>query len=235
MSLGLSSVPLAFAAGALGILSPCVWPLVPAVMASSATAGRVGPWFLGLGLCVSFAAAGTVLTYLLLRLGLHPDTLRTLASALLLIIGLVLVSQALGARVSGWLSRISSRLGGGPDVSSASGQFAVGAMLGLVWLPCVGPTLGAAIALASLGQSVALAFLVMLAFGAGTAAVLLAAAVASGAALNRWRPGIMARAETGKKILGWTLLALAAMVFTGIDKVLEIWALGNLPDWAISL
>jgi cytochrome c-type biogenesis protein len=237
MSLSLSAIPLAGVAGMLSILSPCVWPLVPAVMAASASSGRGGAWFLGLGLVASFAAAGTLLTWLLLTLSLDPELFRWIAALLLLLIGVTLVSRTLGERTAAFLSRLSGRFGGiGAARSVGSvGQLGVGALLGLVWLPCVGPTLGAAIALASLGQDMGMAFLVMLAFGAGTAFVLLLAGFASGRALARWRPGILEGAERGKRILGGILLLMAALVLTGLDKRLEAMALELLPRWAISL
>jgi cytochrome c biogenesis protein CcdA len=50
-------------------------------------------------------------------------------------------------------------------MAAPAGQFGVGALLGFVWLPCVGPTLGAAITLASLGQSLSMAFAIMFTFG----------------------------------------------------------------------
>ncbi|MFU8831146.1 MAG: cytochrome c biogenesis CcdA family protein [Wenzhouxiangella sp.] len=236
MTLELTAIPLAAFAGALSILSPCVWPLVPAVMSSAATSGRLGPWMLGLGLSLSFAAGGTVLTFLLLNLGLDTDLLRYVAAALLLLIALVLLVDQFGAWVNYRLSLIMSsvRLPEGSG-SGASGQFGVGLLLGLVWLPCVGPTLGAAIALASIGESMSMAFVVMFAFGIGCALVLLAAGFASTGVLNRVRPGVLARARQGKKLLGWTLLLLAVLVLTGVDKVLETWALQVLPDWAISI
>ncbi len=115
------------------------------------------------------------------------------------------------------------------------GQFGVGALLGLVWLPCVGPTLGAAIALASLGQDLGLSFVIMFAFGIGTSTMLIVAGLLSRQLLMRWRPAILSRAGSAKKLLGWTLLLLGVLVLTGGDRVLETLALGILPDWAISL
>lgn len=236
MSLEFSAIPLAWVAGMLSILSPCVWPLVPAVMSSAATSGRAGPWFLALGLSVAFAAGGTVLTFALLSLQLDPEFFRYIAAFLLLLIAAVLLIKPLGSWMTIKLSMLMARFNGaGMEASSATGQFGVGVLLGLVWLPCVGPTLGAAIALASLGQDMVMAFVVMMTFGLGTAAVLLFAAYASGRVLQKWRPGLLGRAEFGKKLLGWTLLLLALLVFTGVDKILETWALQVLPDWAISL
>lgn len=236
MSLDLAAVPLAFLAGVLGVLSPCVWPLVPVVTSSAATSGRAGPVYLALGLSVSFAVAGTLLTWLLVSTGLDPELFRYFAAALLLAVGFVLVVPALNDWVTVRLSALSARFGsGGVEAVSARGQFGVGALLGVVWLPCVGPTLGAAIALASMGQDVAMAFVVMLAYGVGTAGVLLATGYASGRLLARWRPRLMASGGFGKKLLGGTLVLLGALVLTGIDKALEAAAVGLLPEWVFSL
>jgi cytochrome c-type biogenesis protein len=236
--LDLASVPLAGFAGMLSILSPCVWPLVPVIMSSAAANGRFGPWYLALGLSTAFAVAGTLLVLLLVTLGLDPELFRYVAAAMLVGVAATLLVDRVGNGVSDALSRItgaaqSTRAGGAPR--GPLGQFAVGALLGLVWLPCVGPTLGAAIALASLGQDMGRAFVIMFAFGAGTALVLVAAGLMSGQVLARWRPGVLQSAARGKVLMGTTLLLLALLVLSGADKRLEAWSVRWLPDWAVSL
>lgn len=237
MTLELTAIPLAFLAGILSILSPCIWPLVPVVMSSAATSGRSGPLWLALGLSLSFAVAGTLLTFLFLNLNMNPDALRGVATILLLVVGLALVVPTVGAWAADGLSILTRPFGGAAQVNATTpaGQFGVGGLLGLVWLPCVGPTLGAAIALASLGQEMHLAFMVMLSFGFGTAGLLVAAGYASGKALARWRPGIMGNAALAKQLLGWLLLFMALLVITGLDKRLEAFALRILSDWAIMI
>jgi cytochrome c-type biogenesis protein len=237
VTIELIAIPLALAAGVVGVLSPCVWPLVPVVMSSATTSGRSGAVYLALGLAVSFAVAGTFLTFLLVSTGMDPEVFRYLAAVLLIGVALVLLVRPLGEWVTLQLSALSGRLNivGPSGSSSAPGQFGIGALLGVVWLPCVGPTLGAAIALASFGQSMGMAFLVMLAYGVGTAGVLLAAGLISGRALARWRPRLMDSGGAGKKILGWTILILGVLVLTSADKYLEALAVGMLPDWIYSL
>jgi cytochrome c biogenesis protein CcdA len=179
-----------------------------------------------------------VVTWFLTSMGLDPELFRYLAAGMLLLLAAVFLVQALGNRVTLRLSMLTGRFGvgaSGREVVSAPGQFGVGAVLGFVWLPCVGPTLGAAIALASMGQSLPMAFVVMLAYGVGTAGVLLAAGLVSGRVLARWRPGVMAGGRMGKKVLGGSLLVLALLVFTGADKVLEALAVGMLPTWVFTL
>lgn len=236
MTLDLAAVPLAVAAGALGVLSPCVWPLVPVVMSSAAAAGRTGPWMLTAGLALSFALAGTLLSFGLVGAGLDPELFRHGSGVLLAFLGLVLVWRPLGERASETLSRLSGRFTpAGSAGARGWGQFGVGGLLGLVWLPCVGPTLGAAIGLASMGRSLGLAFVTMLAYGLGTGAVLLAAGHVSQRALVRWRPALMARADRGRQWLGAALLLLGLLVVSGLDKRLEALAVGLVPDWAFAL
>jgi cytochrome c-type biogenesis protein len=236
MNLELAAVPLALAAGVFGVLSPCVWPLVPVVTSSAATSGRSGPLFLALGLSLSFAVAGTVLTLLLVNAGLDPELFRYVAAMLLVVVGATLVIRRLSDWTTLRLSSLSARFNvGAGAASSAGGQFGVGALLGVVWLPCVGPTLGAAIALASMGQSMSMAFVVMLAYGVGTAGVLLLAGIVSDRVLVRWRPTLLRSGGRGRKLLGWTLLALGVLVLTGVDKYLEALAVGLVPAWVFTL
>jgi cytochrome c biogenesis protein CcdA len=236
VTLEIASLPLAFIAGVLSILSPCVWPLVPIVMASSANKGRFGPLFLALGLSTAFALAGGLLTFVLLNMGLSPDAFRWFGATMLVLIGLILVVKPLSEWVNYRLSILTSRFDiGDRDSKSAYGQFGIGMLLGLVWLPCVGPTLGAAIALASLGQDMLLASITMFIFGMGTAVALVATAYLSQKVLDKFRPGVFANVATAKKFLGYLMLILGLMVFTGVDKMLESLAVQYLPDWAFAL
>ena len=234
MTLELTAIPLAFLAGVVGVMSPCVWPLVPVVTASAATGGRSGPFYLAAGLSSSFAVAGTFLTLLVASAGLDPELFRYIAASILVTVGLVLVVQRFGDRATLILSRLSSRVDPGAGLEAARsppGQFMVGALLGIVWLPCVGPTLGVAIALASFGQDLIRSFAVMLSYGIGTAGVLLAAGLASSHVLRRWRPAVAAGGGIGKMVLGWTVIILGVFVLTGFDKRLERLGVNILPDW----
>lgn len=232
MGIELVSLPLAFMAGVLSILSPCVWPLVPIVMASSANNGKTGRFALAFGLSVAFALAGGILTFILFSLGLSPEVLRWFGVIMLFLMGLSLLIP----KVANWLSLVLTRLT--PEQQTHHGQensvfqqFLIGMMLGLVWLPCVGPTLGAAIALASLGQDLFMASFVLFLFGLGTASALIITSVISSQVLQKFRPNVFSNVEKLKKYLGLLLLVLAIMVITGFDKTLETIALDYLPSW----
>jgi len=237
MTLELAALPLAFLAGMVGILSPCVWPLVPVVMGSASTAGRLGPPSLALGLSLAFAVAGTLLSFALVSTGTDPELFRYLSAVLLILVALPLLHEPSAEWLAVRLSRLGSLMPAGSThgMSGPLGQFGIGFLLGLVWLPCVGPTLGAAIALASMGQQLPLAFLVMMSFGLGTALVLLLAALLSANALRSFRPQTLQSAKRGKQVLGWTLLLLGVLVLMGGDKWLERWAVSWLPTFTTSL
>ena len=236
MDFELASLLLALIAGVLSVLSPCVWPLVPIIMASAAGKGRWGPMCLAFGLSLSFALSGGVLTYLLLNVGIDPGLLRQIAALMLVLVGLVLACPPLADWVSIRMSALSSRIRIVPgEANTEFGQFGVGLLLGFVWLPCVGPTLGAAIALASMGQSLGASSLVLFAYGSGTALALVTAAKVSQSLLSRWRPKFFSHTAKVKMILGILLIFMGIMVLTGIDKILETFAIQYLPDWTFAL
>ena len=155
-----SSIPLAFVAGALGIISPCVWPLVPIMLASVSDSGWRGKLSIAAGLALAFALAGGLLSWLLISLGLDPILYRRVSAIALVVVGAILIIPRLTESVSLRLSRLVATVDTqNQTLEKVFGPFGIGIMLGFVWLPCVGPTLGAAIALASQGQDVLLSSL----------------------------------------------------------------------------
>ena len=227
-----TAIPLAFMAGLLSLVSPCVLPMIPAVAASAMQSSKWGLITLALGISISFALAGTILTFVLLNLGISTEWLRYFSVVLLLFMGATLLIPKLSDTLAYLLSRLTSRAASVQiEGSSAPMQFVIGTSLGLVWLPCVGPTLGTAIALASTGQSMPMAFAVMLSFGVGTAIPLVTLGYFSGKKLK----SVKKSGVFGKYILGATLVFLALMILTGVDRILETWALDILPDWVTSI
>ncbi|MDB2387070.1 cytochrome c biogenesis CcdA family protein [Shewanella sp.] len=226
------AIPLAFLAGILSLLSPCVLPMIPVVASSATQSSRKGIVTLALGLSLSFAFAGTILTFALISLGLSPEVLRYFSAVLLLAIAVTILVPKAGEWLTLKLSQLTSKLPSqNINGNGVMTQFAVGASLGLVWLPCVGPTLGAAIALASTGQSMFSAFLVMLAFGVGTAIPLIGFSILMKNSIGKWLNGGL----VGKKIMGISLIILALTILTGFDRTLEALALEIMPEWLYNI
>lgn len=233
------SVFLGFLAGMLSILSPCVLPLLPIVFGSSSATHRLGPVALGAGLTLSFVAMGLFVATLGQAIGLDGAWLRQAGGVLLIALGVILLVPELGARVAvaagpagAWMEQRMSGLGEGGGLA---GQFGTGLLLGIVWLPCVGPTLGAASLLASRGESLDAVALVMTAFGIGAAIPLILIGLVSRAALARWRARIAHAGHAGKMAFGGILLLVGLLVASGLDKRLETWLVDLSPEWLTRL
>lgn len=234
MNFGAATYGLGLTAGVLSTLSPCVLPLVPVLVAAAVTAHRWGALALGLGLTLSFTVVGIFLATLGASLGLDPDTFRLVGAVILALFGLVLLIprlQDLFARATAVLSSSGSQLLARVTLGGLTGQFAVGALLGIVWSPCVGPTLGAATTLASQGKDLGQIALLMLLFGIGAALPLVLLGSLSRASMMRIRGRLLSTGKYGKQIFGLILLALGVLIATGTDKSLEAWILDRTPDW----
>ena len=150
-----TSLGLAFLAGILSVLSPCVLPLLPLVLGADASENRLGPVALAGGLALSFVTIGLCVATAGLAIGLDAGIFRIGAALMLILIGLVLMVPAAQTRLAvaaGPMSNWTESRFGGFSTAGLSGQFGVGLLLGAVWSPCVGPTLGAASLLASQGR-----------------------------------------------------------------------------------
>jgi cytochrome c-type biogenesis protein len=119
--------------------------------------------------------------------------------------------------------------------SGGGNQFTIGLLLGAVWSPCTGPTLGAAALLASQGQNLGQVALTMVAFGIGVAIPLIALGLMSREVMLKWR-GRMLSASSGLKIAMGGILALTGMlILTGQDRLLESTLVDLSPTWLTTL
>ena len=82
---------LAFAAGVLSILSPCVLPILPIVLGAAASEHRWGPAMLAAGLAISFVTIGLFAATVGYSIGLDSELFRNVAAALMIAVGLVLL------------------------------------------------------------------------------------------------------------------------------------------------
>jgi cytochrome c biogenesis protein CcdA len=108
-------------------------------------------------------------------------------------------------------------------------------LLGAVWSPCVGPTLGAASVLAAKGEDLGQVALTMLAFGIGAALPLMLLGLISREAMLRWRGRLMQTGKTGKTLLGLLLVGIGLLVATNLDKRIEAILVDASPAWLTEL
>jgi|SRR5579859_8060227 len=238
MDFGLGTYALGFLAGAATLLSPCVLPILPILLASALSRHRWGGAMLALGLSLSFAVAGTFLATLGASIGLDASTLRRIAAVLMVLFGLAMLLPS-WQRV---FARITSRVGnaGQQALGSIRGdggfsQFLIGLMLGLVWSPCVGPTLGAATTLAAQGQHLSQIALLMAVFGLGAGLPLMALSTVSGASMTRMRGALVSAGSVAKSVLGGCFVLIGVLVLTGLDRKFEAILLSISPDWLTRL
>lgn len=227
---------LSFVAGLVTILNPCVLPLVPILVASALGKSRFGPLALAGGLVTSFTLFGFTVIAFGYSLGINEQFVRLFAGGLLAVAGMVLLVPQAQTALSAAAAPIANF--GNQRLSMLSGdgwhgQFAIGLLLGVVWAPCVGPTLGVAIAAASQGQDLLSSFLIFLIFGLGVATSVLAFAYGSRKAIGERRKTLTVLARYGKPLFGAALLVVGLMVVTGFDKVIEIALLDALPQSVI--
>ena len=228
------SVFLAFLAGVLSILSPCVLPIVPIVLGAASSAERWGPVALAAGLAFSFTAIGLFVATIGYSIGLDADVFRYVAGTLVIIIGLVLALPPLQIRLaaaSGPIANWTDQRFGSRNGSGLSGQFGVGVLLGTVWSPCVGPTLGAASLLAAQGQNLLQVGTIMFVFGLGAASPLLMLGFLSREAMMRWRNRLMSAGQFAKTGLGILFVAIGVLVLSGLDKSVEAMLVAASPQW----
>jgi len=229
---------LGYAAGLLTLINPCVVPVLPIVLASALQASRLGPVALATGMGLAFVALGLAVNALGRSVGLTEETVASAGAVVMIGFGAVLVvprfADAFATATAGVSAGADATLEG-VDRGGLGGQFATGALLGAVWSPCIGPTLGGAIALASQGESLGWAGAVMSSFALGVATIILALAYGARSLLAKNRPAMMALAQRSRPIMGWMLIAVGAGLFFKLHHVIEFWALETLPPWLLDL
>jgi cytochrome c biogenesis protein CcdA/thiol-disulfide isomerase/thioredoxin len=200
-----------FLAGVITALSPCVLPVLPVLLAGSATGGPRRPYAIVAGLVVTFTLSVLFAAWLLDLLGLPLDLLRKIALALLFLVAATLMFPRVGTLVERPFLRLTRRQGG--DVG---GGFLLGASLGLVMVPCAGPVLAAVAVIAASNEVGIGALLLTLAYSMGHAVVLLAFALG-----GRWTGHLAAvrvHAVALRRGLGVIVALTALAIALNLDR-----------------
>lgn len=228
----------AYLAGLLTLINPCVLPVLPIVLASALQAHRLGPVAMAGGMAVSFVVLGLTVTAFGHAIGLDERSLAQAGAVLMIGFGLVLLVPRLNTGFASVTAGFAARADAGIDGidrSGLGGQVLAGILLGAVWSPCIGPTLGGAISLASQGQSLGWAGAIMTAFAAGVASIILALAYGARAAILRRRNMLRAVADRAKPVMGILFLAVGVAILFRWHHVAEAWLVEHLPAWLLDL
>ncbi len=228
---------LSYVAGLLTTLNPCVLPVLPLVIASAFSKGRLGPVALMGGMVLGFTAIGVTLASAGSVFGLTEPLIRKIGGVAFVLFGLVLLVGMFASRfatIAQPIANAASGLGARTAAMGLPGQFLAGLLLGAVWSPCSGPTLGAAVALAAQADGIWLAVLRMLVFGLGAATILIVLAIGSREIVAKRRDRMIRIANIAKPVAGAALLLVGVLVLTGLDKAVETWALDRMPEWLVN-
>ena len=240
----------AFLSGIITILSPCILPLLPVVLAGNVAGGRGRPYGVVTGFAVSFTGFTLGLSALVAATGVSADVLRVAAVVILLLFGVVLIVPALKDRFQLIVSRTVARssvpakasplpsgggaAAGGPRAGGYWSGLLVGVSLGLVWTPCVGPIMASVISLAVSQAVNAGSVFITLAYSLGTAIPMFAIMV-GGRALLRKVPWLTTRSTQIQRVFGVLMVAVAVVVAFGWDRTLETSLLTAAPGYGAGL
>jgi cytochrome c biogenesis protein CcdA/thiol-disulfide isomerase/thioredoxin len=223
----------AFIAGLLTILAPCTLPVIPLVLGGASGGGqrRIVGIFMGFG--AAFVTVTVVFAALLAGVGVTTDRIRIGAASVLGLVGLTLAWPRLGRIVDRLLGPVQRRAVARRAVSTDNrrdglvGGLAIGAGIGLIWAPCVGPIMAAVIAAAVVSGPSPLAVAIAVAYVTGAAIPL--------AAIARWGRRASGsvdarRAERFRRAFGAVMALASIVVLTGLDVPLQARLTASLPS-----
>ena len=227
----------AFISGLFTILAPCIWPLLPIVLADvTQSNSKRRPLGITAGVAISFAFFTLAISALESSLGFSPNVLRKMAVIVLLVIGISMVVPALSRRMEASISSLSGRFGGvGKNQrSDFSGGFVTGLALGVVWTPCSGPILASVATLAATNKVSLQVVVVTLFYVAGVSIPLFGFAVGGQKLLAKSR---RLSKHTGRiQIASGVIMIITAVgIYTNYDKTIEAKLLNAIPSYSNAL
>jgi cytochrome c biogenesis protein CcdA/thiol-disulfide isomerase/thioredoxin len=227
----------AFVSGIITILSPCILPVLPIVLAGGSSGGRSRPFGVITGFIVSFAFFTLALSAIVQALRIPADSMRYVAIVLIAGFGLVMLVPRLREGFDLAVSRLVSRGGGSAGArrrEGFGGGLPVGLGLGLIWTPCVGPIMASVISLALTQRVDGGSVFVTLAYSLGTALPMLAAML-GGRALIARLPFLSRNAGRIQKVFGAVMILMGVALAFQWDRVVQTAILRAFPSYGAGL
>lgn len=223
-----------YLAGLLTLINPCVLPVLPIVLAGALQAHRLGPVALAAGMSLSFVSLGMLVSAFGYALGIDERMLVQVGAVMMLGFGLVLMvprfSAAFSTATAGFSHRADRQMNT-LDQGQLGGQFLGGLLLGAVWSPCIGPTLGGAIALASQGQDLGWAAAIMTSFALGVSTLILGLGYGARGLLTRHKPLMRMLAQRARPLMGIIFVVVGLVLLLRLQQGVEAWLINALPIW----
>jgi len=232
----------AFLAGIVTILSPCILPILPVILATSLTGSgsRTRPYGIVVGFILSFTCFTLFLSTLVRLFGIPVDILRNISVIVIALFGIsLLISrfqvliETLFSQLSGLVPTTTSKTGL-PAQTGFGGGVAIGLSLGLLWTPCVGPILASVISLAITGTVSSDAFFITLAYSLGTA-IPMYLIIISGRGLFAKVPWLLSNTATIQKVFGIIMILTAIAIYSGLDRSFQSYIISRFPQYGSGL
>jgi cytochrome c biogenesis protein CcdA/thiol-disulfide isomerase/thioredoxin len=220
----------AFLAGAATAVTPCVLPVLPALLSASGTGGRRRPFGIVAGLTVTFTITIVGVASVVDGVGVGDGALRTVSIVVLAIFGATLLYPPAGEWVADRLAGLS-RFAPTKDADGFWSGTILGGALGFVFAPCAGPILAAVISVSASQGTTARLVAVAIAYGLGTAAVLLAFALGGRKITDRVRRG--GRGPALQRAFGVVMLLTAALMLTNTDVRFQTTLADSFPSFLV--
>ena len=225
-------IAVAFVAGLVTAVSPCVLPILPIVLATGADGDRRRPYLVIAGLIASFSFFTLASVQIIQALHIPSSTLRDIAIAIIAIFGLTLLVPALSRVFERATARFPA-MGVRLATPGVAGGLITGVGLGLVWTPCAGPILGAITSLAVTAPGSAATVALVISYSIGAGLPLLGIALGGRAALARLR--LRSASAWASRALGILVLVTAGLMAVGADTAISADLTNALPDWTGTL
>ena len=212
----------AFLAGIFTVLSPCILPILPAILSAGTLQGKLRPLGIIIGLICSFTFFTLSLTAIVHATGLSPNLLRYAAILLIFLFGLIMIFP----RLSNWFASITAPFATlGQHLQGKSSTGFVGGMifglaLGLLWTPCAGPILAAITTLVATHAINLLAVLMTLSYSVGAGIPMFLIAYGGGRIIQSSR-FLSQHAEGIRQLFGVLMIVVAGVLAFHFDMMLE--------------